>query len=88
MGFCFDLNFKCCSCNKDTDLFKSTNLNYPDIKGNNDVDEEDNQKENDIKNKSRSKMSSSNESSPKNFQDSILVCPEQKSYNYNNIINI
>ena len=78
MGFCFDFHFNCCSCNKETDLFKSTNLNYTDTKFNNDTNGEDNIKEN-----NKSKINSSNGYSRKNFKDSYFQCPQQNNDNEN-----
>ena len=79
MGIDFEyiFNMKCCSCNKETDLFKSTNLNMEtNIKT--DANREDN-----IKEKSKSKINNSNGYSRKIFKDSVFQCPQQNNYNDN-----
>ena len=76
MGFDFEYIFKmkCCSCNKETDLIKSTNLNM-ETNINNDENREDNKKEN-----SKSKTNTSNGNSRKIFKDSVFQCPQQNNY--------
>ena len=76
MGFCFDFNFKCCSCNRETDLFKSTNLNIADTKINDDPNGEEIINEN-----GKPKMKNSNGYTIENFKGSVFQCPRQDNNN-------
>ena len=79
--FGFNFNFKCCICNKETDLYRSTYLDNLETNAYNDTNGEDNQKENAMKNRTKSKSNSSNEPSIKNFKGSVYYCPQQNNDN-------
>ena len=78
MGFDFEYIFKmkCCSCNKETDLVKSTNFNI-ETNINNDANREENIKE------GKSKVNNSNGYSRNKFKDSVFQCPQQNNDNDN-----